>query len=332
MLIGIGGRKGSGKSILSSQLINNGFEKISFADPLKKITSQLYSIPIEYMYNQNKKEEILINNLKWNNEYAEKLSNIINIKVSANIDIEFNTIRQMLQFVGTEVLRNIDQDFHINKMLESLEENKNYICDDFRFKNEKERLEKYGAEFLFLIRPDNFDISNHESEIDLKWGDFKYIIENNKPLEYVIKEFNNLIKSIIDKKTVELNLSLDNWAFYQASVNSALWAGFLFSHGTIKQGKDFKYLIEVNSENLNLLDGFRLFACLPEDNLSSFINENNKRIYSLNIYSSFVIENLKHWNFTPNNIVKFDPNLQIPDIIKKNSTLIQCFNEGFYLK
>jgi hypothetical protein len=65
--------------------------------------------------------------------------------------------------------------------------NKRYCFGDTRFKNEKMLLESLNAECWFVIRPNNFNISNHISEKELTWSHFNRNIIVNQNLE----EFKN---------------------------------------------------------------------------------------------------------------------------------------------
>ena len=55
-IIGITGYKNSGKDTLAEYFIDNGFYKISFADPLKQACKEIFSFSDDQLYNQNFKE------------------------------------------------------------------------------------------------------------------------------------------------------------------------------------------------------------------------------------------------------------------------------------
>ena len=73
-----------------------------------------------------------------------------------------------------------------------------YFCiGDTRFIDEKQMVEELNGECWFIIRPNMFDISNHYSEINLKWNDFgDDIIINNINKETLIEKWQNYLESL----------------------------------------------------------------------------------------------------------------------------------------
>jgi len=195
-LIGLSGRIKCGKSCIADHLVSNGYIKFSIADCLKKSISQLYNIDIDHFYDQNLKIKKL--DLPWDKTLAQGLANILNVSLSdiwysTDCDRVFINIREALQFVGTELLRRYDPDFHIKHTLNSLNPNYNYVCDDVRFANEKEFIEKFGGKCILIIRPDNWDIYNHYSETSVNWKMFNHVIINNKDIKYLCSKIDNFV-------------------------------------------------------------------------------------------------------------------------------------------
>ena len=95
--------------------------------------------------------------------------------------------RELMQFIGTDLIREYCSDWHINKVREIIETNddKNFVIDDVRFPNERELIESLGGTLWFVVRPKLDNVSNHISETALKWQEFDNIIVNNKSLEYL---------------------------------------------------------------------------------------------------------------------------------------------------
>lgn len=173
MLIGFLGKKESGKTTASKFLINElNFTEKSFAEPLKKACQDLFLLE-EDQINGNKKEEI---DKRWG-----------------------CTPRKILQFIGTDLLRN-----NINKIMPNIGENifidifkvwyeqnkeKNIVIPDVRFKNEIDFIHSIGGIIIKLDRNNN-ENDEHESE-NINNLNYDYIINNNKTIE-------NLNKNIID--------------------------------------------------------------------------------------------------------------------------------------
>ena len=186
-LIGLAGRKESGKSELASICNKYGYETLSFATPLKTLIANLLGITITD-----------VNKLKnANNTYVLQSMDLIFLSKETDIPIEiikekcgdksFKNTRELMQFIGTDLIREYCSDWHINKVREIIETNddKNFVIDDVRFPNERELIESLGGTLWFVIRPKLDNVSNHISETALKWQEFDNIIVNNKSLEYL---------------------------------------------------------------------------------------------------------------------------------------------------
>ena len=312
MIVGLAGRMGSGKSTLSNELLKKGFKKVAFADYLKKSLSETYEIDLYRMYNPVKKSELLENDILWNENYANKLFNICNIN-DFNIKIEnkkFSTLRELMQYVGSDVLRVYDKDFHVKKTIEQLSDNENYVFDDFRFPNELEALQKKGTKCYFILRPENNVISNHISETSLNWSNFDNHIINDDSIQKFIDNFINYeYKSNKDKYNI--------FSFLYPDKDSAYFAGLLSAIGTIK--KEDKPKIHLKCTNENIIKQFASFVNAT-DNVYK-----EKEDFILSFYSPYIIENLKFWNLTLNKSCEYF----VPDIIKNNNTLIDAWNKGY---
>lgn len=203
MIIALGGRMGSGKSVLSSELIKSGFIKISFADALKNILSQTFSIEIDKFYSTDEKSKIFNIPICINKISIEKICNFYNINPEdilsqISSDKYIYSLRDLMQYVGTDILRKYDYNIHITKTIESIDLSKNYVCDDVRYLNELNCLKQMGAIDYYVIRQNNFNISNHISEVSLNWTMFSNVIINNKSEKHIKKIFLNSI-NYIDK-------------------------------------------------------------------------------------------------------------------------------------
>ena len=102
--------------------------------------------------------------------------------------VKFKTVRQLLQFIGTDLIRKYNTNWHVNRIRKMIDKNKNYVFDDVRFKNELNLVKELGGECWFIIRPIINNVSNHESETSLTWRDFgnKIIINNSHSLKIMM--------------------------------------------------------------------------------------------------------------------------------------------------
>lgn len=173
----------------------------SFAKPLKEVLSIILGVPIEKFEDRDFKENYCVdlNTLK-----IEKINPVITplmtdkffSKVAKELDISTIkkhciTIRQMLQYVGTECLRRlVSEDIWISATLKK----NNIIISDLRFRREFEALDNHKS-FRILIERPGCNPGNHPSEkeiLELKANrNFEGYINNNgtlKDLFYKIKK------------------------------------------------------------------------------------------------------------------------------------------------
>ncbi len=116
------GKAGSGKGFSCERLMETmGFQKVSFADPLRDIAFQVVGIPFEkgMQHYRKLKQTQLINNL---------------------------TFRNMLENLGAAV-RRYDEDFWVRAALKIIKDSPKNIClDDLRYYNEYSLVKKYADE------------------------------------------------------------------------------------------------------------------------------------------------------------------------------------------
>jgi len=178
-MIGIIGKKYSGKDTVADIIckLHPDYIKLAFADTLKDTCMSLFGFTHDQVYNDKE-----------------------------TIDSNWNiTPREVLQFVGTELVRN-----NMNKLLPDIGDNfwiktidvkaklaiqngKKIIISDVRFENEVNYIKQNGGIIIKVTRPDiaNFsNFANHVSEQLETIPDFEII--NNS----TIADLENMIKQI----------------------------------------------------------------------------------------------------------------------------------------
>lgn len=203
MLVSLTGRKGAGKSTLARVLQGVGFHKVSVADYLKELVAQVYGWSLSSLYDNATKEEVLATPVRWGPVEASRLAQIIGAtRPVPDMDQEIPTRRYALQFVGTEVLRTYDPDFHVSKMCQRMESGQNYVVDDVRFQNELGVLKNQGAVCVYIVRPDHFDgYSNHASEVSLRRHDFENVLVNWNTERSLVKRFLAFLLPVLRTRT-----------------------------------------------------------------------------------------------------------------------------------
>jgi hypothetical protein len=189
MVIGFAGRCRSGKTILSEVCEKYGYQRLSFALPLKQLCADILDISIDEL-NRAKNENIPIE-ITIGKDVCEILSEETNIPIETTTEIcdgkYLHTVRDMLQFIGTDYIRKYNSDWHVNRIREMIEDNVNYVIDDVRFPNEKRMIEELGGDCWFVTRTTLDNVSNHESETSITWKDcMNKVIVNNSTLNELL--------------------------------------------------------------------------------------------------------------------------------------------------
>lgn len=166
MIIGIVGKKRSGKDTTAVFFVEHGFKKISFAEKLKEICSDLWGI--DFKDDDNK--------------------------------IKHRTI---LQGVG-EAIRQVDPCVWCNYLFRSLDQDKNYVIADVRYINEMQKIKESKGIVIRVNRPLNYlnkDKHPSETEMDkvqaIKLVD--YYIDNSGTIADLDHEIGKLMDKIYNK-------------------------------------------------------------------------------------------------------------------------------------
>ena len=138
MILGFAGRCRSGKTELAKVCQELGYKKLYFALPLKQLCADILDISIDTL-NQAKNDNTDIG-LTINDDICTILSEETGIPLEevkkTCYGKTINNVREMLQFIGTDLIRKYDADWHVNRIKEMIDTNYNYVIDDVRFPNE----------------------------------------------------------------------------------------------------------------------------------------------------------------------------------------------------
>lgn len=300
-IIAFAGRKRSGKGMLA-QGIKNNFKNtviLSFADNLKQLCAELLNTSSD---NLNKMKN---DGTTFSEKVDDRWVSIISETTGINDEIirdelggyTFKTVREMLQVLGTNLIRRHAINWHVNKMIERINEigeDKIIVIDDVRFNNEKDALEKIGADVFIVIRPKCFDVSNHPSETELSYDKFAYdkVIINDLPKDEMIKLFNTYyFVNNENKRSKSILLSENPW-YVQEAMNTENYDAehFLISTVVLEQNlyrPQFQNygIITFSSNDNKLLSMFRRII------LNNKCGSDNRKEYS--IYNPLTNEILK---------------------------------------
>ena len=224
MIIGFAGRIQNGKTHLATICEKFGFERLYFAQPLKELIAELLDTDVNGV-NQMKNDDLSI-------VFDEEKQHLISEKTEIPYNFIHNSLdgkilhntREIMQYLGTDIIRKYNKDWHVNKLKEIIKPQNNYVFDDVRFENEKEMIETNNGITFFVVRPYFEHISNHESETTLRWQNFDNIICNDNSidkLQFKWETFmeNGFVTSMM-KRTQIINRINSNEQFRQQFLKS----------------------------------------------------------------------------------------------------------------
>lgn len=224
-IIAFAGRKRSGKTELSN-FLKEEYDAvvITIASYLKELCANILSCDMNELLHMKDDGTIFEYNLN------KKCLNILHDKTKISKDViekeignvTFTNVRQMLQVIGTDLIRKYNPNWHVEQMINEI---KSYngtrliTIDDVRFPNEKEAIEQLGGEVFFIIRTSNcLNVSNHISERSLTWKAFddNHIILNDSTvdkLQIKLQMWYNEVLTLIEKDIINIPTSAREFGY-----------------------------------------------------------------------------------------------------------------------
>jgi hypothetical protein len=178
-VIGLTGFAKSGKSTAAEVLKELGGKEVAFAKHLKDVCSLVFGVPRSHFDDQNKKEVEFNHPHLLHNDQAIEILEYFEVAKSLQPDAiikhagkYLHSPRQIAQYIGTELLRGVDVNIHVNMAFKLNNGNKArfLVCSDVRFQNEMESVHKVGGIVLGINRksamPKNI-LQLHQSEAEI---------------------------------------------------------------------------------------------------------------------------------------------------------------------
>ena len=221
-IIAFAGRKRSGKGMLAKGMreYSPNVVIIAVADSLKFLCCKLLNRTYDELNQMKddgtifeaKVDDYWVSTIKCETNISD---DIVRKEIGGHV---FRNVREVLQIIGTDLIRKYSPDWHIDKTIEHIKsygDDKIVVVEDVRFPNEKRRIEEIGGDVYFIIRPNYWDVSNHPSEKALKYTDFNdnRIIINEYSKEQMIEYFNALYftDEYINENECPILLSANPW-------------------------------------------------------------------------------------------------------------------------
>ena len=174
-IIGLAGRKQSGKSTAAERLVNSGFIRLSFAYVMRDMLTGLL---INCGFSPHEIQSMFLN---------DKEQPIVGIGKSP---------RQLMQLLGTDWGRHlVHEDIWVMAACNKLERMNMFdiVFDDVRFENEATMIRSRGGRIIHIVRNDG-DFDNHVSEAGILRHPADELILNDGSLSDLFKKLSIAMK------------------------------------------------------------------------------------------------------------------------------------------
>lgn len=193
----------------NNALSGNKYQQVSYAGRLKEVAGVILGVPVEMFENREFKENCYVDfttlSLIWKDDITDDSKILSDTKFSKEVKRldkrlareYYLSVRQVLQYLGTEVMRHyLGDDLWILSALKS--EHDKIIIPDQRFINEHCKSKENGAIVVHVTRP-GCVAGTHASELELRTLEeeqmYDYLIKNNGTL----KDLFNYCKWVVNK-------------------------------------------------------------------------------------------------------------------------------------
>lgn len=158
-VIGLSGKIGCGKTTVAQMLVESlpGAVRMSFGDPVKRESAVIYGFPVELAYLED----------------GKSLEFVLSAAGKALLGKDTATVREVLQYHGTQLRRAQDQHYWTNAMRQQIDaaDAQYVVVDDVRFPDEADLIRAYPGGSLYRLdaypgwKPGSY--AGHESETAL---------------------------------------------------------------------------------------------------------------------------------------------------------------------
>jgi hypothetical protein len=152
-LIGLIGRARAGKDTFADHLVMaHGFTKASFAAPLKAAALRLDPlIPVlPAALGSQRPNGIFPQPIQL---VVQRLSEVVRVHGWEEAKDKFPEVRAILQRLGTDAIRKIDDGFWVRQAVAGLDPDTPTVFTDVRFPNEADMLRSRGGVLIRIVRP-----------------------------------------------------------------------------------------------------------------------------------------------------------------------------------
>lgn len=216
IIFALTGVKGSGKTTASLMLkdLNPAFEEITLAKRLKDASASVFGVDRNSFDDPAVKEKELETPVYLDASNVKKIFDFYQITpdydkhVRPHIGTVLHSPRRIAQYIGTEVLRNYNDDIHCMGATLGLKEDGIYVVTDMRFVSEYQYFEKKYTQSFYPYHVQNAlaerKVDNHPSEMQVfEVAKFCTKLPNNGTLEDLRKKVTEIYSDVTGSKFKE---------------------------------------------------------------------------------------------------------------------------------
>ncbi len=188
VLIGIMGLKGSGKTTCATYLTNkHHFVEKSFADPLKRACQELFFLTDAQIYGTQQEKETP--DPRWFNCTPRKMLQYV------GTDLLRNNLNNIMPGLGVDIFTHAFQIWYNNQIKNN--PNIHVVISDVRFQNEVDLIKKLGGYVIKIYRSGSDTTDMHQSETEMQQiTNYNYFIVNNESLTDLYVSIDKIIQSL----------------------------------------------------------------------------------------------------------------------------------------
>lgn len=318
-IIGFAGRQRSGKTSICKYLEENrGAEIVTVASALKKLVCDFLVCDLKTLNSLKDKHAPIYKALPftnvpgWWDTAIERVYDEVGvpdnmspfawyctIKEAFGTIGKRTTVRELLQMVGTDIIRKHNPMWHVNKLVENIQNSDSdlVVVDDIRFPNEREAVEKLGGQVFFVIRPDlTVQVSQHSSETSLTWHDFddRHVILNYSTEEFMHEKFGEIYDT-----EFHLTGSCPILKAYYDNVNDS---NDSFGPQSITKGAEAEKIVRIVFDSIKAHNGVFLYHSTDNEMSNKIVECLYKRPFHISeeyhtfvLWNPMIMENFKIW-------------------------------------
>jgi len=164
----------------------------NFSDELKRMCYELFDIPIECLYGTDEQKNKKQPHLQWGNMPTHNVLSFVSRGTM--------TAREFMQYLGTEIMRNMYAPVWTNATMKRIarEQSEISVICDVRFPNEVKAIKDSGG-YVIKLERNMHPEDNHASESSLDGvdkSDFSLVVENQ---DITIANFSEIISNFLNE-------------------------------------------------------------------------------------------------------------------------------------